>query len=205
MHCRGWGHTSLEQAQWGGFRGGLPPALPDQAERAAESPGHVPVSPSRTLGTPQGIQSFLLPEVLQLRFCRMPTSTLHALFGNCRWPAAQQMSRINLHDDIHYQVSGPCLTEWQSGLFLVCHYVGSSGGGRMTSSLLGNIPSPLPANSPSEPTAGPELPFPFHSPTSRVVYTVFILHVPLTLRPTLTWPLAAPMTLVQLFVFHPCV
>lgn len=45
----------------------------------------------------------------------------------------------------------------------------------------------------------------FIAPLQELSIRSSFLHLPLTLRPTLIWPLAAPMTLVQLFVFHPCV
>lgn len=67
---------------------------------------------------PQGVQSFLLPEVLELRSCCEPTSTFHPLFRKCGWPAAQQMSRINLRDDIHFSRSqDPASQNGRAGYF----------------------------------------------------------------------------------------
>lgn len=104
-----------------------------------------PMSPPCALCAPHGAQGSLLPD--GLRFCGAPTSSPLPHLQEHGWPAAQNMSRINLCGDVYYQDSGPCLPGPQGWLFLVCHYVGSWGGGKGPS-IAGNIPSSSPANSP---------------------------------------------------------
>lgn len=121
--------------------------------KGCREPGHLVYVSTLCPGCAPWSPGSLLPG---LRFCGAPTSSPLPHLQEQGWPAAQKMSRINLCDDFCYQVSGPCLPGPQGWLFLVCPYVGSWGGVKGLS-IPGNIPSPSPANSPSEPTEGPEL------------------------------------------------